>query len=362
MKTVKILLCILIINFQVHANEYRFSAHTNIASAIDLTEGVKWSLDGGLFLDAKNGIYIRKPGTHKILLLNPNGEIKNLEVIITGGLPAETKTSDSLYIDYKAPELHYSWSNAVKVGGQVVVGPNSQLKWNTDDPNATIQVYINEKLSKIINSPLPINQDMSSIKIKTIDEFNNESITNIPFSKNFSSPPVDWKIAEPSHFENNKWYIVKDVKLVVSQKPGVSYKLNESNFDINDQSTKIENNSQLTAFDSLGNESSKDIISWIVDDKPPSLLVETLGTEQVNIKKINVKTNQDVRLSTVDEGVGLLDAFFFNKKGIWEPLPTTLAFFSPGNYKIKIKARDKLGNSLLNKINIKVKQANGGSK
>jgi hypothetical protein len=361
MKIVKILLYILIFNFQAHANDYAFNAQTNIVSALELTEDLKWSLNGGVFYDIKEGISIKESGLHKILLLNPAGEIRILEVNITDGLSEKLKISGSIYIDNKAPELLYSWENIIKQGDQIITGPDSQLSWRSDDPNAVFQIFVNDKLLQSKISPLQITNNTSSIRIQTVDVFKNKSITTIPFKQNFIAPVVDWKLADPSLFKNNKWYSKKKAKLIVSPQPGLSYKLNGKSFDISNTVIKIDNNSQLSANDSLGNTSST-VVSWIVDNKPPFILFETLEEEQTNIKRLNVNTNQDIHLSSDDEGVGLFDAFFFSSKRKWEPLPKTFVFLSSGNYKIKIKSSDKLGNSVKSKIIVRVKKNKGVSK
>jgi hypothetical protein len=313
MKIAKILLYILIFNLQAHANDYTFNAQTNIASSLELSDGVKWSLNGGVFTDVKEGITIRKSGVHKILLLNPTGELKVLEVNIIDGLSETLKISDLIYIDNKAPELTYSWKNTINQGDQVIAGPNSQLFWKSDDPNTVFQVYVNDKLIVNKNSPLQINNNTSTIRIQSFDVFNNESIVSIPFKKSFIAPEIEWKLADPSLFENNQWYSKKKAKLIVSPQAGLSYTLNGSSFDINNKVIEIANNSQLSATDGLGNTSST-VINWVVDNEPPFLLFNTLNEEQININKLNVTTNQDIHLSSEDKGIGMLDAFFFSAK------------------------------------------------
>jgi hypothetical protein len=355
MKIVKILPYIIIFSLQVYANEHTFTAQTNIAKALNISEEVKWSLNGGIFSDSKDGITIKQTGLYKILLLNTTGKIEILDVNITNGTSEKLKRESSIYIDNKSPALVYSWANIIKQDGVVFTGPNSQLFWESDDPNALFEVYINDKLSDIKNPPLQFNKKISTIKIKTLDVLNNETLTVVAFKQNFSVPNIDWKLAEPSLFENNKWYSKNKSKLILSHRDGLTYELNGKPFDAFDKVVKIDNNSQLSATDSLGNTAIK-TISWIVDNDPPSLVFKTLEGEQRNIKKLKVKTNQDIYLSAEDLGAGLLDASFFSAKRKWEPLPKTFVFLSPGSYKISVKSKDKLGNNLKSKIKVRVKK------
>ena len=362
MKIAKTLLYILIIiNSHLHANDNTFNVSSNLASSIALEEGVKWSLNGGIFMDAKDGIVINQSGRHEILLISPTGEIKTLEVNLTGGGSENLNILNFVYIDDKPPVLNYSWKNINKKEGKVVVGPNSQLFWESDDPNAVYQIFVNDRLLNTSKPPLQIYKNTSSIKINTIDVFGNESKNTVPFISKFTPPEVEWKLARPGLFESNKWYSKKKAKLIVTPQPGLAYKIDGTSFDVTNKATKIGNNSLLTATDELGNINSQ-TINWVIDKEPPSFLYRSLGKIQKDIKKTNLKTNQDIHISSYDKGVGLESAFFFSKKRRWEPLPKTFVFLSPGNYKINVKSKDKLGNNVKRKIKVRVKQDKRGWK
>ncbi len=357
----KKLLCILILfNIQVHAKNKTFKANSNLADQLDINKASKWALDGGIFKDVSNGIYINASGLHQLILLDSQGETKILEVNIAEGANNVPVTSSTFYIDNKGPELEVSWKNIERQNNTIIVGPNSLLNWKSNDPSAIFYIYINDQLSEV-NSPLHFNENISTVDIKIVDAFENESFNKIEFTKNFSKPDVVWKLASPSLFINNEWHSKKTAKIIITPEQGMSYKINGMPLMLNEKGIKIINGSELSVKDRLGNQ-FKHTINWIVDNDPPSIVIQTLGQERVNIKNLKVKINQDVIISARDESIGLADAFFYGKKRKWEPLPKTFVFLDSGHYRIRIKAKDKIGNTLKTKINIRVIKSTGALK
>jgi|GEM_PF-6196952 len=360
MKIVKVLLCIIItINLPAQAKDYTLKANTNLATQIELNDEIKWSLDGGVFKNIDEGIYIEESGTYKVLLLNIDNSLSVINVNITGGLSDTKKQSETLYIDNKGPKLQLYWKNIENIGESIVVGPNSQLHWESNDKTAKHQVYINNKILDNTSSPILFNVEMTDLSIKSVDEFNNLTQTTIEFEKDFTPPELDWKLASPSLFKNDKWHSKKAVKLIITPQQGIVYQLNGKPIKFDNNSLKINNNSILSASDYLGNTSKK-TIQWVEDNEAPLFITKTLenieGEEQIIVKKITINSDQKIQISTRDNGIGILNSYFFSKNRKWEPLPKTFEFLKPGQYRIKVKSEDILGNSSKNKIIVRVKR------
>ena len=236
---------------------------------------------------------------------------------------------------------------------QVVVGPKSQLNWLIHEPDSTVKVYINDKLSNKTTEPIMITEDISSVVIHALDAFGNQSKTDILFIKDFNGPEVSWKLKPPSIFKNNQWYAGNTAKLKLKTQKSVTYSINNKPITTDVSALDVNNNSYLSAVDSIGNVTSEKIM-WIEDKSAPHVIVKTLGETIENPKKLKVKVDQIVHIQTYDEDVGILNSEYYSRNKKWTPLPKNFVFLSKGIYRIKIRSTDNIGNTLKTHIVFKI--------
>ena len=178
--------------------------------------------------------------------------------------------------------------------------------------------------------------------IQTIDDFQNQSETVIPFIKNFNKPALLWSLKPPSFIENNQWYSNKTAQLNLQTQNSVSYWLNGKSLTNELLNSELSNNSELKAIDSLGNETTKSI-NWVEYNPNPEIIVETPNKTYIDAKKINVKMGEKIYIHTKANAVGSLNSEYGNNKD-WFPLPKTFVFIDTGLYRLYIKSNDKIGN------------------
>ena len=194
-----------------------------------------------------------------------------------------------------------------------------------------------------------ISKDTTKIVIQATDDFNNESKTDIPFTKDFDKPTLSWKLQAPSVMIDNQWYANKSAMLEVRKSDSITYWLNGKRLSAGNSGIEITNNSDLKATSILGNQTTEKI-QWLEDNVSPQLTVTTLGKSFVDIKKLKVKVGQKIKIQTIGDVVGILNSEYFGNNREWLPLPKTFIFIDTGLYRLKIKASDTLGNKLITYI------------
>jgi len=350
MKKVKILLCIIItISLQANSSSFEIDSTTNIFDKIQVNSGSKWALDGGVFKDIKSNVYLKHNGDYVLMILEPSGEITAYNITINNGQSQQHNVVNTLVIDNKAPKIDIRWEHVIYKGNQVMVGPKSQLHWQIDEPGPRVNIIINDKFTQSIQNPIQLTNDMSKISLQSIDEFNNESMVDVAFTKDFKEPVISWKLKSPSVEIDNQWYANKTARLEIQKSNSVSYWINGKPLLNNYSDYEINNNSMLQASNILGNQTTERI-QWLEDNVSPQLTVSTLGKTYVDIKKIKVKVGQKIKIQTIDDVVGILNSEYFGNNREWLPLPKTFVFIDTGLYRLKIKASDTLGNKLITYI------------
>lgn len=353
MKTAKILLCIsIIINTQVYSKDYTLDSKLNILDQIQVSSTDKWALNGGIFQNNSNNLFLHTNGVHTLLVLSDSGELTTHQITIENGNDNPFNTNNKVLIDNKAPMIKYNWDNVISQGGQVIVGPKSRLNWKIEEIGSSAQLFINDEFTSSPNNSINITEDISKIVIQSSDEFQNKAETKIPFVKQFIGPEINWNLKPPSFKENNQWYANKTANLALNFQNSVSYWLNNNRITQDNSDLIISNNSEIKAEDSLGNITIEKI-QWLEDSKSPEITVTTYDKTYTNPDKIKIKVGEKFHIQTRDNSVGLLNSEFGNNRD-WFPLPKTFVFVDTGLYRLYIKSSDRIGNSITTYIVFKI--------
>ena len=356
MKKAKTLLFIIItISLHANSNHFEIDSNVNILESIQVEPGSKWALNGGIFNTINSTLYLPNNGEYVLLILDPKGNLTTHNITIINGNNKQHSVVNALIIDNKAPEIDIRWENVIYDGKNVMAGPKSKLHWQLEDAGSVANIYINDKLSHSAKNPILVTKDMSKINIHAIDDFNNESKTAAPFTKDFNKPSISWKLQPPSVLKDQIWYAKNTAKLLVQNSDAFTYWLNGKPITPNNSGIEIDNNSVLKASNTIGNQATEKI-QWIEDDISPKLTVTTLNNTYEDIKKLTVKVGQKIHIQTLDNAAGILTSEYFGNNRDWLPLPRTFSFIDTGLYRLKIRATDNLGNKLITYIVFTIKK------
>lgn len=283
----------------------------------------------------------------------------------------ENENVFGFYIDKTPPVMVQEiLGKSFFAGGKEYSSGRSQLKLTTFDNKAGVkEVYYSINNSEYVKYERPILLSNVSgnlaIKAYALDNVNNktESIelgdkTTIPYV-DLTGPGIKHGFSGPLFVFRDTAYISGKTKILlkaVDSESGlnrIEYAIGDNEAGIYNNAFSIENQGiyvvKVTGYDNVENTSSVDF-NVIVDNTGPEIFsrfsVNSIGKKVLESNVIDEYPGHVVLfLSSTDEGVGF-DQMFYSVNGTPEKKYAGLINYFPtkGNYHIKVRAIDKLGN------------------
>lgn len=325
------------------------------AEQITLSSEERWSEDGSVFHASNQAIPAH---VHEVLVKGIKGQIR-IEKLSQVDKSASSSSDTVILVDRTPPIINTQWHHVSAHSNQVTVGPRSELKIKLNDGSFE---QIKTEATAVVNADSAVvtgfNVESEAIVIKAVDAFGNVSESNMAFESDFKAPEVKWALLAPAAQNNDTWFASKNAKihLQVMDESGVAV-VRVNTKEITDSSQPISANSgdQLVVVDNLGNQFEQQL-NWQEDNHPPYLVINQGDTTSSKGKSFTVRVNQVFELGALDDGVGVASQKYKGKVREWQELPKKFRFINKGNYRIKVKLEDRVGNVFEKSINVKVKR------
>ncbi len=327
------------------------------ASNLPIDTNESWSVDGGVFHSSDRTI---PEGVKTLIIKDTSG---NLRIVERGEPVANRESSQQnatvIKIDNIGPHIEIDWKLAEFNQSGVKIGPNSELSIRVEDGELYDIIANGAEVSD--GEPTVVdnfNEHSKGINIIAKDEFNNISEKYMSFSSDFDAPVVEWELLAPAIKNENTWFAAKsaELRLNISDESAIAVvKHNDNELVSSGEVITVSQGDTIQVVDHLENRVTVEI-NWQQDDTPPKLIILGGGAELINSKRINVRTNQVFELTAMDDGVGIKSQTYKGLSTQWQPLPKKFRFTHKGNYRIKVKLEDLVGNVFEKNLQVKVKR------
>jgi predicted small secreted protein len=336
-------------------------------SSKDNLSGVKYTLFN--YNDGKNNYYNN--------LISPGWieEGEHTLVYYSGDFVdnVEKKKKFQFYMDKSPPEVTFELVGDDYSSGQTrFISARTRMRLKATDNKAGVkEVYysINGKKSTLYTEPFLIDVKATSVYIRyyAIDNVENSSKNkaesgssslNFKFIRDEDPPKISFNYSQPNIIVNKMLYLRETSKITINASDVLSG-VKEISYKIDDKENIFEKPFIVSeegkhkvvykAIDNSNNETSE-TIDFYIDNTGPEINIQfgigELGEDTINGSKVNVYPPKTaVFITATDQLVGYDKIFYsingnaeIESKGVLKNLPD-------GEYKLTVRALDKLGNS-----------------
>jgi hypothetical protein len=290
---------------------------------------------------------------------------------------AEAENTFDFYVDKTPPTIVQEiLGKSFYAGGREYSSGRSQLKLTTFDNKAGVkEVFYSINNSEFLKYEKPIFltnvTGNLTVKAYALDNVNNktESLetgdkTNIPYV-DLSGPTISYGFSGPKFMQRDTVYISDKTKVYLKAKDTESG-INKIEYTVDNGETKVfgepfslekegPHDIKITGYDNVENTNILNL-RVIVDKTGPEIYsrfsILPAGKKNINGKILEVYPNHVVLfLSSTDNVVGFNEMYYsVNDTPEIKYAGLIRSFTSKGNYTVKVRAQDKLGNETSEKI------------